>query len=280
LFGAVISSITNPIFTRVVRALEERAHAAGYDLFLAHTYNDTAREERCIRRLLSRRVDGLFISPVYRMESESRIYQELLARGTPTVLLGHPAAFCSAFPGVSSDDLLAGYNITKYLIGLGHKRIAFLAGRLVGPWAQERLEGYRRALREAGMDVDDHLIFGAGSAVEDGAKAASQMLSENCDATAVQAVNDLVAVGCATAFLRQGLRIPQDISIVGFGDILVSEHFRVPLTTARQPKFRLGVAAMETMLKMLRRDRVESRRLPAELVVRESTAPPRTAAAA
>ncbi len=149
LLGVVISSITNPLFTRVVRAIEEQAYQAGYDVIIAHTFNDTAREHTCIRRLLSRRVDGLFISPVYRMETEAHIYQELLTRGTPTVLLGHPAAFCSAFPGVSSDDLLAGYHITKHLLGLGHKRIAFLAGRLVAPWAQERLEGYRRAMEIA-----------------------------------------------------------------------------------------------------------------------------------
>jgi DNA-binding LacI/PurR family transcriptional regulator len=191
------------------------------------------------------------------------------------VLLGHPAPFCSAFPGVRSDDLLAAYNITKHLLGLGHKRIAFLTGRLVAPWAQERLEGYRRALREANLDVDDRLVFNAGSTIEDGAKAGLQMLNEHCDATAVQAVNDLVAVGCANAFLQQGMKIPQEISVVGFGNILVSEHFRVPLTTVRQPKFRLGVAAMEAMLKMLRREHVESHRLPADLIVRESTAPPR-----
>jgi len=116
------------------------------------------------------------------------------------------------------------------------------------------------------------LIFNAGSTIEDGVKAGLQMLNESLEATAVQAVNDLVAVGCAEAFLGQGLKIPGDVSITGFGNILVSEHFRVPLTTIRQPKYRLGVAAMDTMGKLLRRDRTESRRLPAELIVRESSA--------
>jgi DNA-binding LacI/PurR family transcriptional regulator len=275
LLGVVISSITNPILTRVVRAVEEHAHTAGYEIIVAQTLNRTDREEVCIRRLMSRRVDGLFLSPVYRIEPEARVYQELLARGTPTVLLGHPAPFCSAFPAVSTDDLNGGYNVTKYLIGLGHKRIAFLSGRLVALWAQERLEGYRRALREANLDADDRLVFNAGSTIEDGAKAGLQLLNEHCDATSVQTVNDLVAVGCANAFLQQGMKIPGDVSVAGFGNILVGEHFRVPLTTVRQPKFRLGVAAMELMLKVLRRERVESRRLPAELLVRESTAPPR-----
>jgi DNA-binding LacI/PurR family transcriptional regulator len=273
--GIIISSVTNPIYARIVRAIEAHAHEAGYDLFIAQTHNNTELEEISIRRLVSRRVDGLLIAPVYRIEPEARVYQELLTRGTPTVLIGPSAPFCSAFPSVSSDDLRASYDAITYLLDLGHKRIAILTGRLVAPWAQERLEGYRRALREANLDVDDRLVFTAGSTIEDGVKCGLQILNENCNATAVQAVNDLVAIGCANAFLQQGVRIPQDMSLVGFGNIRVSEHFRVPLTTVRQPKFQLGVAAMETMLKVLRRDRVESRRLPAELLVRESTAPPR-----
>lgn len=273
--GVVISSITNPIFARILRAIEEHAHEAGYDVLIAQTFNNTEREEVCIRRLVSRRVDGLMVSPVYRIEPEARVYQELLERSTPTVLIGPPAPFCNAFPSVSSDDLLASYSATKHLLGLGHRRIAILTGRLVAPWAQERLDGYRRALREANLDVDDRLVFTAGSTIEDGVKAGLQMLNEDCNATAVQAVNDLVAVGCANAYLQQGLKIPEDISVVGFGNIRVSEHFRVPLTTIRQPKLQLGVAAMDMMLKVLRRDRVEPRRLPAELIVRESTAPPK-----
>jgi DNA-binding LacI/PurR family transcriptional regulator len=275
LFGVVISSLANPLFNRVVRAIEEHAHEAGYEIILCHTLNSPEREEVCLRRLLSRRVDGMFISPVYRIERDAPVYRDLHAYGTPVVLLSHPAPFCSAFTSVSTDDLAASYQTTRHLLDLGHKRIAFLSGRLVAPWAHERLEGYRRALREAGLDAEDRLVFNAGSTIEEGAKGGLQLLNENCDATAVQAVNDSVAIGCAETFLGQGLKIPQDISIAGFGNILVSEHFRVPLTTVRQPKYRLGVAAMDMMGKLLRGEHVEARRLPAELVVRGSTAEPR-----
>ncbi|HSY74382.1 MAG TPA: substrate-binding domain-containing protein, partial [Dongiaceae bacterium] len=109
-----------------------------------------------------------------------------------------------------------------------------------------------------------------------GTKAALQMLNENCHATAVQAVNDLVAIGCADALLSQGLKIPDDISITGFGNILLTEHFRVPLTTVRQPKFRLGIAAVEMMMSLIRGESVQSKRLPAELVERKSSAPPKS----
>jgi LacI family transcriptional regulator len=129
-------------------------------------------------------------------------------------------------------------------------------------------------LRDARLEPDDRLVFMAGNAIEDGERAALQMLNEDARPTAIQAFNDLTAIGAATVLLKQGLKIPQDISITGFGNILLSEHFRVPLTTIRQPKFRLGVAAMELMQKLLRGEPVESRRLEAEIVIRSSVGPP------
>lgn len=276
LFGLIISATTNPIFARVVMAIEERAHELGYDVIVAHSLNNKEREEKIIRRFLSRRVDGLFIVPVYRMEPKSAIYDELLKRGTPTILLGHRAPFCSQFANVETDDLQASYLATTHLLQLGHKRIAFLTGNSVSPSAQERFEGYKRALREANIELDDRLIFQAGATIEEGEKAALQMLNEAPQVTAVQAVNDLVAIGAANTFLNQGLKIPQDLSIIGFGNILTSEHYRVPLSTVRQPKFRLGSAAMESMLKLMRGERPEQKRLNAEVIGRESTAAPST----
>ncbi|HET7623953.1 MAG TPA: substrate-binding domain-containing protein, partial [Verrucomicrobiae bacterium] len=166
------------------------------------------------------------------------------------------------------------YAATRYLLELGHRRIAFLSGPPAAPWARERFEGYRRALRESNIEVDDRLVFKAGCAMEDGAKAALQMLEESCDATAVQAVNDPVALGCATTFLEKGLRIPENISIVGFGNTHVGEFFRVPITTVREPKFRIGLAAMEILAQLQRGERVEPKRIPCELIVRASAAPP------
>jgi LacI family transcriptional regulator len=274
LFGIVLSSMTNPIYSRMILAIEGGAHALGYDVLLAHTLNVPEREEACIRRFISRRVDGLFVAPVYRMAADARIYRELVTRGIPTVVLGHTAPFCNQFVCVEGDDLAASYAITQHLLQLGHKRIAFLTGPPVAPWTQERLAGYRRALREANVEPDDRLVFEAGRTIEDGAKAALQMMSEIPDATAVQAINDVVAVGCAETLLSQGLKIPTDISVAGFGNVLLGRHFRAPLTTARQPKFRLGAEAVEVMQQLLGGQRPDSRRLPAELVVRDSTGAP------
>jgi DNA-binding LacI/PurR family transcriptional regulator len=271
LFGLVIPSLANPVYVRMLLAIEERSYELGYDLLIGYTLHKQEREETWIRRFLSRRVDGLFISPVYRLESESRLYQELLARKIPTVLLGHAAPFCSQFAHVEADDATAGFALTQHLLQLGHKRIAFLAGPPATPWTRERFEGYRRALRQAGLEVDEKLIFQAGETIEDGAKAAVQMINEGTDATAVQAVNDLVAAGCAEVFINQNVRIPEEVSVVGFGNSVLGEHFRVPLTSVDQPKHRLGTAAVEMMLQLLRGQRPEVKRLPAPLIIRASS---------
>ena len=273
LLGLVIPAITNPIFARTALAIEDLAREYGYDLILSHTHNLVDREESCVLRLLSRRVDGLFISPVYRLGPTASIYEEIQKNRTPTVILGQRAPFCSQFPNVAVDDLPASYSVTKHLLEWGHRNIAFLAGPAAAPWAQERLEGYRRALREADLALEDRLIFSAHSSIEDGEKAALQMLQECDGVTAVQAAHDLPAIGAANVFLSQGLKIPQDISIAGFGNILISENFKVPLTTIRQPKFRLGVIAMESMQKLLRGERPEDKRLSAPIVIRASTGP-------
>jgi len=266
LFGLVIPATTNPIYARIVFAIEERAHDLGYDILLAHTHNKPEREEDCLRHLLSRRVDGLFVSPVYRYEAEARIYQEIKARATPVILLGPPAPFCRSFASIEIEELIASYNMTQHLLKLGHKRIAYLTGPPAAPWAHERFEGYRRALREAGIEVDDKLVFQAGNTIEEGTKATLQFLNENCRATAIQAVSDLVAIGCAETLYSQGIRIPEDISLVGFGNVLAAEYFRVPLTTVRQPKFRLGIAAVDAMMSLIRGEKIQPKRLTAELI--------------
>lgn len=274
LFGLVISAATNPINARLLLALEEQAHELGYDLILGQTLNRAEREEAVLRRMIARRVDGIFLTPVYRMETEASIYEELRRRQIPVVVLGHRARFCESFTSVETDDISACAAATTHLVELGHRRIAFFAGPMVSPTAMERLEGYRRGLREAGLPVDDRLVFNAGSTIEEGAAAALQFLQERTGATAVQCTHDLVAIGAANALLEQGFRVPQDLSVVGFGNILTSEFFRVPLTTVRQPKLRLGTVAMDLMSRILRGETPGVQRLAAQLEIRASTAPP------
>src|SRR5712671_4027856 len=121
LFGVLVSALSSPIFSRVVLAIEERAHEMGYEVLVAQTLDLAEREETCLRRFLARRVDGLFVVPAYGLARDGRIYKELLARNIPTVVMGHTAPFCQGFVNVEADDLLASYFATRHLMKLGHK---------------------------------------------------------------------------------------------------------------------------------------------------------------
>lgn len=270
--GLVVPSITNPIFGRMVFALEEGCHANGYHLVLTQSLSDVEREEIVIRRLISRRVDGLFIAPVYRFAPTATVYEELKKSGLKVVILGPASQFCAAFPNVESEDRNGSYAVTQHLISLGHRRIAFLMGPSASPVSQERLEGYKRALRDAGIPEDEKLIFKAGSTIEEGSNATLQMLNEWDNATAVQCFNDLVAIGAAEVLLKQGFKIPEQISVAGFGNTLISEYYKIPLTTVRQPKLSLGRAAIDSMLALLKDKTPEPQRLTAELLIRQSCA--------
>jgi DNA-binding LacI/PurR family transcriptional regulator len=259
------------VYSRVLLAIEDHAYEHGYELLLGHSQGKPEREDAIIRRFLSRRVDGLLVAPTYRMAKSAPIFDDIAKQGLPVVVLGHRAPFCAGFVNVETDDVAASASVTRHLFDLGHRRIAFMAGPMYAPWAQERLEGYRRAHRDAGVPLDDKLVFGAGTTVEEGSSAALQFIQESPGATAIQTVNDLVAIGAADALLNQGLRIPRDLSVAGFGNVLVSEFFRVPLTTVRQPKLRLGAVAMELMQALITGQPAKSARLPAELTIRAST---------
>lgn len=274
LLGLVLPGVANPVYARLAMAIEDRAYELGYDLFLAHTLERPEREEFVIRRQLARRIEGLFVIPVPRLGDQPAIYQELARLTTPVVILGPAPEFCRDFARVAADELTASREVTQHLITLGHRRIAYLGGPSASPSSQLRLEGYRRALREAGMEIDDRLVFQAGSTIENGFQSGLELIRESLGATALQAVNDLVAIGALNALHSQGVRVPDDVSVAGFGNVLTAENARVPLTTVREPKFRLGLAAMELMHKLIRGEPREHRTLRAELIVRKSTSSP------
>ena len=274
LLGLVIPATTDPIFARIVMAIEQRSFEHGYELILHHSWNQADREEKILRNLIARRVDGIFLSPVYRNTPDVPVYKDLQIRQIPTVVMGPLAEFCADFFNVQSLGNESSFAMTQHLIDLGHRRIAFFAGPRFSARAVSRQEGYRRALRENNIDEDPALVFNAGMTIAEGANAAEQFLKEQTQATAVQTVNDLVAIGAANVLLDHGLKIPGDLSVAGFGNILTSEHFRVPLTTVRQPKFRLGMAAFDAMLKLLAGERPEPQRIVAEVLTRKSTGPP------
>jgi len=272
LIGLVVPTLSDPILARVVCGVEERARDTGYEIILAQSLNQVEREEACLKGFLARQTDGILVWPLPRLTPEAPVLAEQQRHNARVVLLGSAPTAAADHLLVAVHDFAASVQLTQHLLSLGHRRIAYLRGHPTSPIAQDRFEGYRRALREAGLEVDDRLVFHAGSTFEDGATAALQMVNEGIRPDAIQAFNDPVAVGAAEVLVQQGWRIPEDVSLAGFGNVPVGEHHRVPLTTMRQPKHRLGVAAVDLLLASLRGERVGSLRLPADLLLRASTA--------
>ncbi|MCF7669446.1 MAG: LacI family transcriptional regulator [Verrucomicrobia bacterium] len=274
MLALVISSSTHPIHAPIEMSIQEHVFALGYALIVTHSLNDPAREDEALLRLAARCVDGLFIAPANRIEEPDVAHSELFRNGTPIVIIGHRSPFCSGLPCVETDDISATYELTRHLIDLGHKQIAFISGMPLAVWSRERMEGYKKALSDHDLLVEDRLIFKGGSTIEEGAAAALQIINENIKPTAVIAANDLLAVGALNTFLDNGIRVPEKLSLAGFGNILLSEFCRVPLTTVELPKHRIGRVATETMQKILNGKSPESIRLKCDLVIRKSTAAP------
>jgi LacI family transcriptional regulator len=275
--GVVLPSISHVYYPRVFVGIEQVARARGYRLLLSHTNDDANQEMAEIKEMLSRKVDGLLIVPASRFDSSYEIYSLIESRRVPTVIMDRHPAQLGNFLRVVSDDRQGGYLAAKHLIDMGHRDIALLSGPAGCTSTQERTEGFKRALQESGIAYRDELVFSAGTDVADGQKAASELVNERARCTAILAHNDLVAIGAAEFFFAQKWRVPEDISIVGYGDVQVASLYRVPLTTVRQPQSALGQIAIQLLLEKMAGRPTESRRMPVEVIVRASTAGPKAA---
>jgi LacI family transcriptional regulator len=229
---------------------------------------------REVRKLIARQVEALLLVPAVRWQHRLATLELVRTSGIPTVLLDAYPAGAENFPQVSwvvCDDERGGQLATEHLLELGHREILFLAGPNGSSSSAGRFSGYRRALAAAGVPYSDNLVYLADKDIDSGRKAMAQAFSEKASFTAVVAYNDSVAIGAAHTLLQQGFRIPEEISIVGFGDGLLAENFRVPLTTVRIPQMEMGEIAVRLAMELQKGAPVQPRQLPVEIIVRAST---------
>lgn len=264
----LISDIRNPFFAAVVSGAEDRAFAAGYDLILGNADLEPERQMRYIRSLVQKQVDGLVMNSVTAL-SKSEIV-ELLGYRLPTVLLIRPRD-AGAFSTVSADNFEGGRIAGSYLLKLGHRRLALLTGspRHSNLWA--RGQGFRRALQEAGSN-GRCVVMRGDHTQEGGAELARRLFRAHPEVTAVFAGNDAMAYGVLRAAAEIGKRIPSDLSLVGFDNVDLSAIVHPPLTTVHQPKYEMGKAAVEILLRKIQEENpvTEHRVLGVKLVERES----------
>ncbi|MCC7208652.1 MAG: LacI family DNA-binding transcriptional regulator [Anaerolineae bacterium] len=267
--GVVLPDISNPFFSRVVRGCEDALAQAGYNMFLCNTDEDVDKERDYLALLRDRQVDGLIL---WGCRLDGDALHVLIGPHLPVV-----AVDCTPFEGnVTRLDVAnqqGATTITRHLIGLGHERIGHLAGPQQRLTAQHRLNGYRRALADAGLAAPLDYMLEAPPSVFHGYSAALELLKPERGLTAIVAYNDLMAIGAILASQQMGRRVPQDVAIVGFDDIVTAALVRPALTTMRIDQYRIGVLSGQRLIERVKQPQpaqASTAEFPTALIVRHS----------
>jgi LacI family transcriptional regulator len=272
--GIVVPDITNVFYPEVVRAVEVAAREAGYAVLLCDSTEDSQNEENHLKMLLSRRVDGVLLACC----SNSMSYVTALRRTVPIVFFDRLPPGANEYT-VSTDNIAATYAAMRHLIELGHERIAMLAGNTWLSPHHDRLEGFRKAMQEARLPIRDEYLISGNVQIEDGLNAMRRLLSLGSPPSAVLASNNKLLLGCLQGLDEAHVRIPDEMSIVGFDDYVWNRYFNPSVTAIAQPTYEIGKCAFELLSKLIAlKDGDELPetcvRIAAELRVRNSTAPP------
>jgi len=269
--GVIVPEIYHSFFSEVVSGVEEVASQAGYQIILCQSNEDAEKERKNIDTLLSKQVDGILIS-VAESDRDPQPFRSLRQTGTPFVFFDRYLVGVEA-PRVIVDDVEGAQQLVEYLIQLGYQRIAHFAGYPQISIGRDRLVGYQKALAAHYIPVDPHLIIEGGFNERDGVVAMEEILTRGDLPEAIFAVNDPVAIGAYKVCMEKGIRVPEDVALVGFSDIDVSSLLAVPLTTMRQPALQIGQEAARLLIRINEGEEVnpsEEIVLKTELIVRRS----------
>jgi LacI family transcriptional regulator len=266
--GLILPDSANPFFAEVGHCIEIAAFEAGYSVILCNTENDFAKETLYMDVLTKKLVDGMIFVAT---GEGSGTLKKLVELKIPIVVMDRD------FPGlelevVLSDNLQGGYLATQHLISLGHKRIGCIAGPSGINPSSQRIIGFKQAMQEANLVIDPKLILSGDFHPESGWEAGRAILRLPDAPTAIFACNDLMAMGVLRAATEMGIRVPDDLALVGYDDIELASYTNPPLTTIKQPKVEMGLATLNILLSRIKDKQSAPQRalLPISLVVRGS----------
>jgi LacI family transcriptional regulator len=275
--GVIVHDITDPYFAEVVRGVEDAAETGGYLVITCSSERDGEREASYVRLLRSMRAAGVIFAgsgmdDQASLEELPRHVAALQASGAAVI---HLSPHALGAPEVSIDNQTGIASMVAALVGLGHRRIAFMAGPKSLYVARERLAGYRRGLADAGIAVDEKLIIDTGFSAEAGARAVDDLLASftepGTDFSAILCANDLLALGALQRLHEHGIDVPAQVSVAGFDDIPVAAMTAPSLSTVRLPLREMGARGFEAAVRALNGEEVETLLLPTEVVLRDST---------
>ena len=268
-FGLLVTDIENPFFPQLVSAIEAEAVLRGYGLVLCNTSDDPARELASLDLLIERRVDGIMVASSRAMRRHASLLREI---GVPVVLLN--SGRVEGLPSIDTAQRRGARLAAEHLLALGHRRIGHISAPRTNAAAADRLAGVRDAVRAFGSDAEQFVADGDSHVVGGSAAAARLVTIARC--TGIVCYNDLTAIGALRGVRSSGLRVPDDVGIVGFDDIDLAAWIDPPLTTVRQPTNAMGRWAVERLVALATSSEpIEptSVHLEPQLVVRGSTTP-------
>jgi LacI family transcriptional regulator len=272
LLGLIVSEITNPFFPELIQGFEEVAVEHGYEILIGSTNYEPERMQRCIRRMVERNADGV---AVMTFGIEQPLLDQLADRKIPLVFVD----VAPDRPGISVLHVDYAHGIrqgVQHLAALGHRQIGFVTGPVHLHSAQSRLKAFEEALAECGIPVQPRFIVEGDHTMEGGTAAAERFLAAKSLPTAIMCSNDMLAIGVLHRLSREGLRVPHDVSIIGFDDIHMAEMMMPPLTSIQMSRSALARAAVSALRAHVEKTSPQ-REYPidTQLVVRESTGFPR-----
>ncbi|MCQ8869039.1 DNA-binding transcriptional regulator CytR [Vibrio splendidus] len=269
----IVPDICDPYFAEIIRGIEDAAVENDYLVLLGDSGQQKKRESSFVNLVFTKQADGMLLLGTDHPFDVSKPEQKNL----PPMVMACEFAPELELPTVHIDNLTSAFEAVNYLAQLGHKRIAQISGPTTATLCKFRQQGYQQALRRAGVSMNPAYSTVGDFTFEAGAQAVRQLLALPEQPTAIFCHNDAMAIGAIQETKKLGLRVPQDLSIVGFDDIQFAQYCDPPLTTISQPRYEIGRQAMLMMLDLLKGNDVQagSRLLEAKLVVRGSTAPPR-----
>ncbi|GAA4616530.1 LacI family DNA-binding transcriptional regulator [Saccharopolyspora hordei] len=265
--AVVMSAISNPYFGQVLQGIESEAVRAGYTLLLADSRDDAEHELTVVRNMHERRVDGMILAP---SADAGEALEYLKARSVPVVLADR--LIDETYDQVGPENAEPTARLVDHLAELGHTRIALVSGRSGLATTDERVRGYRDALQRNGLAFDPELLVEGRSETGSAARATARLLEHPERPTAIIAANNSMTIGVMQALHTAGLRVPDDIALVGFDDFPWADCFSPRLTVIAQPCEQIGSTAARLLLRRLadRDAEPETHRLPSRLVHRDS----------
>jgi DNA-binding LacI/PurR family transcriptional regulator len=271
LFGLIVSDVNNPFFPELIDAFEALASEQGIEVIFTHTNYDPKRLHSCMRRMIERNVDAI---AVMTSEVEEGSLQQAVRLGVPVVLMNQ-RKLAGKYANIPVEYATGFREALEHLLSLGHCDIGFIAGPQTLNSARGRKDAFKAALRGHGLHVRAEWIAVGDMRVDGGRSAMEKLLSQNPRPTAVLASNDLMAVGALQAAHAATIRVPKELSIIGFDDLPIASMVHPTLSTIRHPRREVAARAFDTLRKMLQGEEITtSAPLQPHLVVRNSTAPP------